>query len=135
MLGGLDQIQTVAKALNLDPQALVQQLASGKTLADIAKAQNVDENTVKQAIITAGTAQVDQLLSYGLISQAQADAIKANLTPDKIDLSKPLFQMFRMQQMQPQPQGTPGASSSMAPDFDPGQMFDQFFGTNNVQTQ
>lgn len=85
---GLQALEAVAKALKLEPQALIQQLSQGKTLADIATAQSVDQATVKQTIIDAYKAQIDQLLSYGLISQVQADEMKAQLTPDKIDLTR-----------------------------------------------
>ncbi len=86
--GDLALGEAIAKAVNLSVADLVAQLRSGKTLADIAKAQNVDEATVKQAIIDTATAQVDRALQDGLISQAQATQFKSNLTPDKIDLSK-----------------------------------------------
>lgn len=84
----IQELTAVAAALKLEPKALVEQLSQGKTLADIAKAQNVDEATVKQAIITFRTSQIDQELALGLISDAQATAAKANLTPDKIDLTR-----------------------------------------------
>ncbi len=87
----LAELTAVAKALNLDAKTLVQDLSQGKTLADVAQAQNVDQATVKQAIIDTRTSQIDQLLSLGLISQAQADSEKAQLTPDKIDLTRPLL--------------------------------------------
>jgi hypothetical protein len=129
--GGLQELQAVAKALNLDPKALIEQLAQGKTLADIAKAQNVDEATVKQAIIDARNAQIDQLLSYGLISQVQADALKAQLTPDKIDLTRPFWFPYRAQ---------PNAPKSFQ--WMPGFGMGQFGGNgsltipqNNIQTQ
>lgn len=87
----LAELTAVAKALNLDAKALVTQLSQGKTLADVAKAQNVDEATVKQAIIDTRTAQIDQLLSLGLISQAQADQEKSQLTAANIDLTRPVL--------------------------------------------
>lgn len=117
MLGeGLQDVEAVAKVLKLDAKALIEQLAQGKTLAEIAKAQNVDESVVKQAIIDARTARIDQLLAYGLISQVQADQMKSQLTPDKIDLSRPLWFQFRMQQSMPK-------SSQLAPGFGMGQVF------------
>lgn len=83
-----DALEAVAKVLNLQPTDLVTQLRGGKTLADIATAQKVDQAVVKQAIIDAEKAAIDRELKDGLITQAQADARKANLTPDKIDLTR-----------------------------------------------
>jgi len=120
---GLENLDAIASALKLDSKALVEQLSQGKTLADIAKAQGVDEATVKQAIITAQTAQVDKLLSLGLISEAQATQMKSQLTPDSIDLSRPLFR-FRMMQGGQQ-------SSDMVPDDFMGLLFGQGGGDMN----
>ena len=88
---GLDRLsvlEAVAKSLNLSADALTAQLKSGKTLADIATAQKVDQSVVKQAIIDSTKAELAREVADGLISQAQADSIQANLTPDKIDLTK-----------------------------------------------
>ena len=114
--GSLEQLEAVAQVLKLDGKALIEQMAQGKTLAEIAKAQNVDEAAVKQAIIDARTAQIDQLLKYGLISQVQAEQMKAQLTPDKIDLSRPLWFQFRNGQNAPK-------SSQQMPGFGMGQVF------------
>lgn len=99
--GGLETLETVAKTLKLETKALIEQMAQGKSLADIAKAQGVDEAAVKQAIIDARTAQIDQLLSYGLISQVQADQMKARLTPEQIDLSRSLWFRYQTQPKMP----------------------------------
>ncbi len=109
----LQDLDAVAKALNMDSKTLLQQLAQGKTLADIAQAQNIDQSVVKQAIINARTAEIDQLLSLGLISQVQADALKARLTPDNIDLTRPLFFRNRV----------PGGTSQVEPNFGSSQPF------------
>jgi hypothetical protein len=85
--GGVNTLEAVASALNMKPADLNAQLQGGKTLADIAKSQNVDQAKVKQAIIDATKAQVQREVQDGLITQAQADQILANLTPDSIDLS------------------------------------------------
>ncbi len=89
---GLDnvaQLEALAKVLNLSTSDLATQLRSGKTLADIATAQKVDQNTVKQTIIDTAKAQVARALQDGLITQAQADQFNSRLTPDQIDLTKP----------------------------------------------
>lgn len=84
-------LEAVAKALNMTPVNVVNQLASGKTLADLATAQKVDQATVKQAIISTQKAEIDRQVTDGLITQAQANSLEANLTPDKIDLTRPFF--------------------------------------------
>ncbi|MGE5139694.1 MAG: hypothetical protein ACM3JD_09545 [Rudaea sp.] len=88
---GLDKLavlEAVAKSLNLTPDALTTQLKSGKTLADIATAQKVDQTVVKQAIIDATKAELTREVTDGLITQDQANTIQSNLTLDKIDLTR-----------------------------------------------
>ncbi|MGB8645545.1 MAG: hypothetical protein WCF84_09925 [Anaerolineae bacterium] len=85
------QIEAVAQALNLKPADLQSQLKSGKTLADIATAQNVDQAKVKQAIIDSTKAELQREVTDGLLTQAQADSMLSNLTPDKIDLTRVPF--------------------------------------------
>lgn len=89
-LGGVTQLEAVANVLKLKPADLAAQLKNGKTLADITKAQNVDQTVVKQAIIDAEKAQLQREAQDGVITQAQADSMTANLTPDKIDLTRPM---------------------------------------------
>jgi len=86
-IGNLDQLSAVATALKLKPADLSAQLQSGKTLADIAKAQNVDETIVKQAIVDAAKAQIQREVEYGVLTQAQADQRLSTLTVDRIDLT------------------------------------------------
>ena len=82
-----DELEAVAKVLKLSPSDLTTQLRT-KSLAEIAKTQNVDEATVKQAIIDAAKAQIQRAVQDGLLTQAQADQMLARLTPDQIDLSR-----------------------------------------------
>jgi hypothetical protein len=88
--GGASTLEAEAKALNMTAADLSTQLRSGKTLADVAKAQGVDEAKVKQAIIDAAKAQAQREVQDGLITQAQADQMLSRLTPDQIDLSRTL---------------------------------------------
>ncbi len=89
--GSTAVLEAVAKSVNLSPSDLVSQLRSGKTLADVAKAQNVDQAKVKQAIIDARTAEIQRQVTDGLITQTQADSLKSRLTPDNIDLTQSRF--------------------------------------------
>ncbi|MBI5029363.1 MAG: hypothetical protein HZB51_02460 [Chloroflexi bacterium] len=86
------ELEAVAKVLNLAPSNLLTQLAGGKTLAEIATAQKVDAAVVKRAIIDTRTAEIDRAVTNGFITQAQGASLKANLTPDRIDLTR--YQFF-----------------------------------------
>ncbi len=90
-LNSTAQVEAIAQVLNMQSADLVSQLRSGKTLADLAKTQNVDEAKVKQAIIDTQKAELQREVTDGLLTQAQADQIIANLTPDKIDLTRTFF--------------------------------------------
>lgn len=64
-----------AKALGISQQELMSQLQTGKSIADVAKAQNKDINQVKQTVLSDLKAQLDAAVSSGKLTQAQADSI------------------------------------------------------------
>lgn len=64
----------VAKSLKLSATELQTQLKSGKTLADIATAQNVDIADVKAALTADFKAHLDEEVKSGEHTQAEADA-------------------------------------------------------------
>lgn len=66
-------VTEVSKALKLSPMEIMQQVQAGKSLADIAKAQNVDVQDVKTAITNAVKTQLDAAVKDGKVSQAHAD--------------------------------------------------------------
>jgi DNA-directed RNA polymerase specialized sigma subunit len=70
----------VAKVLGLSVSELQTQMKSGKTLADIAKAQNVDIAKVKEALVAGFTAHLDAEVKAGEHTQAEADAKLARFT-------------------------------------------------------
>jgi len=76
-----------AAKLGMTTQELMTELRSGKTLADVAKEKNVTADELKAAIITAVTAQLDQAVKDGKLTQAQADQLKSRLD-SQIDLNK-----------------------------------------------
>ena len=88
-LFGPDVIEAVANVLKMQPADVTSALRSGKTLADLAKTQNVDPSQVQQAIANAEKAALDRAVKDGLMTQANADALKAKIDPSKIDLSSP----------------------------------------------
>jgi polyhydroxyalkanoate synthesis regulator phasin len=80
---GLD---AAAKALGMTTEQLTSELKAGKSIADIAKAKNVDLKTVRDAVIAAEKAAIDQAVKNGKLTQTQADKMKAALdkAADKI---------------------------------------------------
>ena len=72
-------IDPAAKALGLSRQELATQLRSGKTLAEIAKAESKDLADVKTAIKMAATEQLDAAVKAGRLTDAQRDAEVAEL--------------------------------------------------------
>jgi hypothetical protein len=86
---GADVIEAVAQVLGMQPADVTSALRSGKTLADLAKSQNVDPSKVLQAIADAEKAGIDRAVKDGLMTQTQADALKAKIDPSNINLSAP----------------------------------------------
>ncbi|MCA0454044.1 MAG: hypothetical protein LCI00_08735 [Chloroflexi bacterium] len=77
MMSGADgdtMMAAAAKALGLDTTAFIEKLHSGQTLADIAKAQNVDVQAIYDAMSATAKEHMDALVKAGTITQAQADA-------------------------------------------------------------
>lgn len=63
----------LAKALNLTPAELKTQLASGKTLTQIADAQGVSQDELTAALETLMKAGLDKAVADGVFTRAQAD--------------------------------------------------------------
>lgn len=82
--GGREMFGDAAKALGLSDDELHQQLESGKTLAQIAKAQNKSLDDVKAAVKKAAVARLDQAVKDGKLTDAQRDQIVKELD-DHID--------------------------------------------------
>jgi hypothetical protein len=70
-----DSVAAAAKYLGLSESALRDQLRSGKSLADVAKAQNKDLNGLKDAILAAAKSDLDKAVADKRITQAQADDV------------------------------------------------------------
>ena len=88
---GADVLEAAAGALNMKPADVTTALRSGKTLADLAKQQNVDASKVQTAIVNAEKAAIDRASQDGLITEDRANTLKSNLDPNKIDLSRPFL--------------------------------------------
>lgn len=81
---GIVQRDTVtnaaAAALNMQASDLTTQLRNGKSLKDIATAQNVDFSKVQAAITAAVKPQLDQAVSSGKLTAQQETDILARIT-------------------------------------------------------
>lgn len=100
-LGGRDHfgghglsLATIAKALNMSETDLQTALQGGKTVADVAKAKGVDLNTIVNALVAEQQTNLQQAVTAGRLTQAQADAQLAQL---KTDLPTRLSQPFPAQ--------------------------------------
>jgi hypothetical protein len=77
-------LSAAAKYLGLSESALRDQLQDGKSLAEVAKAQNKDVNGLKDAILAAQKSALDKAVADKRLTQSQADEIYDNLK-DRID--------------------------------------------------
>lgn len=82
---GLD---AAAKTLGMSSADLTTALRT-KTLLALAQEKNVDVAKLRTAIADAEKAAIDQAVKDGKLTQTQADAMKARLTPENIDLTRP----------------------------------------------
>jgi hypothetical protein len=74
---GLD---AAATALGMTPAELRGQLDEDTTIADVAAAKNVEVQKVIDAMVADAKAHLDQAVTDGRLTQAEADAKKADLT-------------------------------------------------------
>jgi hypothetical protein len=79
-------LDAAAGALNLSADDLMTRLRNGETLADIAQAQGTTEQAVIDAALAAARTQLDQAVTAGTLTQAQADAIYSDLQSRGADL-------------------------------------------------
>src|SRR5262249_50565615 len=87
-----DALDPIAKALGISTDELETDLKNGQSIADIAKAKNVDLSTVVDAVMTEVEARIDQLVKDNKLSQDQADRIEGRLKeriPDALNHGLP----------------------------------------------
>jgi len=72
-------IRISAKTIGVTPKALVTELRSGKSIAQVAGEHGVQAVTVENALTGAAEARVMQAVKNGRLTQAQADRFDANL--------------------------------------------------------
>jgi DNA-binding CsgD family transcriptional regulator len=73
-------LAAVAKVLSMTEAELKAELKAGKSVADIAKAKNIDLATVKAALITEATAHIDAEVAAGKHTVAEGAAKLAEMT-------------------------------------------------------
>jgi hypothetical protein len=81
----------VAKAIGITEAELQTALAGGQTVAAVAKAHNVALQTVIDALVADGTAELAAEVANGTITQAQADAQKAEILQRATDQANGTF--------------------------------------------
>ncbi|MFQ5420785.1 MAG: hypothetical protein ACE5EY_10550 [Anaerolineae bacterium] len=69
----LDPFVTAAEMLGVDEDAMWDALDNGKTIADLAQENNVDPQTIIDALVAAEAEFIDELLADGEISAGEAD--------------------------------------------------------------
>lgn len=73
-------LEAAATALGMTPDALMTELQSGSSLADIAKSKNVAVQTVIDAIVVDEKAEIAEAVTDGKLTQSEADSLLANVT-------------------------------------------------------
>jgi uncharacterized protein YidB (DUF937 family) len=76
---GLPDLSTLADTLHLTEDQLREKLRSGDSLADIAKAQGIDVDTVVTALVKAASAKIDEAVDDGHLDKDRAAEIKKDL--------------------------------------------------------
>jgi len=64
-----------AKALDMNEQDLINELNSGKSIAQVAQEHNVDLNQVKQTVLADVKSQLDTAVKNGTVTQSHADNV------------------------------------------------------------
>jgi hypothetical protein len=87
--------QAAADYLGLTVEQLDAKLESGQSLADVAKAQGKSVDGLKDAILADAKKHLDQAVSNGMLTRAQADEMYARLQAHIGDIVNGTFPRFR----------------------------------------
>lgn len=82
-------LDAAAQTLGITADELKTQLRGGQTLAQLAQARGTTEQAVASAALAAAKTQLDQQVAAGALTQAQADAIYAQLQQQGSNLFTP----------------------------------------------
>ncbi|MEA2156898.1 MAG: hypothetical protein QOE11_3038 [Solirubrobacteraceae bacterium] len=101
----------LAKALGLTREQLHTQLAAGKSIADVAKAQGKSLDDVRAALKADAKTQADKAVANGDLTQAQADELLSHLDEALTHLgdARPLFGRHGHRGEGPAPDLRPGS--------------------------
>jgi hypothetical protein len=86
-----DEMAAVAKAIGISDADLKAALDSGRTIADVAKAHNVDVQKVIDALVAHEQAELATAVADGKLTQAQADERKTHITERVTDMVNGTF--------------------------------------------
>lgn len=75
----VDDVAIAAQALGIDVTALRTELAAGKSISQVATEKGLDVQAAIDAIIAADTEAIDDAVAAGKLTQAAAEARKADL--------------------------------------------------------
>ena len=78
VIGGI--LDAAANVMHVSRDVLVQELKQGKSIAQVASERGVSRDALKQGIVSAEKAKLDQAVANGKITQAQADKLLQGLT-------------------------------------------------------
>jgi len=96
-LGGRNEAvsdtSVAATAIGISEADLTTALSSGQTIAAVAKAHNVDVQKVIDALVADGQSELAAAVKAGTLTQAQADAQKAEVTQRATDQVNGTFTM------------------------------------------
>ncbi|MBX3083374.1 MAG: hypothetical protein KF716_17205 [Anaerolineae bacterium] len=79
-------VKVTADQTGLTQREVLQQVRDGKTLADVAKSKNIEPNAIVTATVASLTTQINQQVTNGRLTQAQADAQLKDLSQKLTDL-------------------------------------------------
>ena len=72
-------LKIAATTIGIEPKALAQEIKDGKSVADVAKAHNVDPQKVIDALDAAAAKQIDDAVSSGKLQADRAAKLKDRL--------------------------------------------------------
>ena len=73
------EFKVAADTIGVKPAELRSDIKGGQSVADVASAKGVSVDTVVNALVNDASAKIDQAVTNGKLTQAQADAAKAKL--------------------------------------------------------
>ena len=113
IIPGQGVLDSAAKAIGVDSTALVTQLESGKTIAQVADQHHVSLDKVKSQITDDAKSRLDQYVKTDAISQQQADQLQQQL---QSRLDPVLHRRFAPISTMTPGTSTPGAGITATPD-------------------